>query len=174
MLNFSIDIFERLIKDFRLVGGDISLDRNLKKLPRAFTVLKRIKLSYGVSLDYVVVGPSAIWIFLVEDQEGKVVFDGDELFQNGKIQKGLIAWALEKSYALKGFLKNNLKHDFEVVSLIVFSNPRADIGSVPQVIRGTHIASARTVISLVRDFKGEIIDEETRAILIKILKKQHG
>jgi len=174
LLNFSIDIFERLIKDFRLIGGDIGLDRNLKKLPREFAVLKRIKLSYGISLDYVVVGPSVIWIFIVEDQEGKVVFDGDELSQDGKILKGLITRALEKLYTLREFLKNHLKRDFGVAPLVIFSNPRADIESVPQVIRGTYVASARTVISLVRDFKGETIDEETRAILIKILKKQHG
>ena len=83
----------------------------LKKLPNEYCVFQDIKMSRG-NVDFVVLGPTGLFVVEVKSHHGEVEFDGQELTNNGKrFEKDFLKQAKGEALQISNFLKNNLQQD---------------------------------------------------------------
>src|SRR3989344_7814484 len=130
LLDLVFELIQRSMKQMQLMGDMMSFGRDLKKLEKGFQVIPKARLPNGAIADYVVVGPSGIWLVTVKDEEGKISFNGDELVQDNVVLKSVITQSLQKSYTLSELLKNKLNRDFKVAAVIAFMSPRIDLNDM--------------------------------------------
>ncbi len=94
----------------------------LKKLPNEYCVFQDIKMRRG-NVDFVVLGPTGLFVVEVKSHHGEVEFDGQELTNNGKrFEKDFLKQAKGEALQISNFLKNKLQQDVFIQSIVVFSN----------------------------------------------------
>ena len=169
-LDIAFEIIQLSKKQVQLMGDMMSFGRNIKKLEKGFQVLSKPKLPNNAVADYVIAGPSGVWLITAKDKEGKVVFNGDDLVQNNVILRGIITQSLEKSYILSELLKSKLNRDFKIAAVITFISPKVDLADTPNMIRGVYITSRQKINDLIENTDVQILDTGTIEEIIKVLK----
>src|SRR3989344_2199835 len=96
LLDILIEIILHSIKEVQLMTESLSFSKDIRKLSEGFYAIPKVFLLNNLKADYIVVGSSGIWLIDIEDNDGKVEFNGDELVQGGVVLKGLATKALEK------------------------------------------------------------------------------
>jgi hypothetical protein len=170
LLDIAFEIGHLSFKQIELMGDVMKFGRDLRKLSKGFQVLSNIVLPNNTKADYIVAGPSGIWLITVKDKEGKITFNGDELAQDEIVLKGLLTESLAKSYALGELLKKKLNRDIKVASVVSFSSFKADLGDTPNIIRGVYVSSRQKLVSLIEDTDYQILDGGAIDEIVKILK----
>ena len=171
LLDIVFEIFQRSMKQVQLIGDMMGFGRDLKKLEKGFQVLSKAKLPNSAVADYVVVGPSGVWLVTAKDKGGKVSFNGDELVQDDTVLKGIITQSLQKSYTLSQLLKSKLNRDFKVAAVVAFMSSKIDLGDMPNMIRGVYITSRQKTNSLIENTDVQILDVGVIGEIVKTLKK---
>ena len=171
LLDVVIEVILSSVKELRLMGGAMGFSRDIHKLSGAFHLLTKVSLPNNLKADFVAVGSSGVWLVDVKDGDGVIIFNGDDLAQNGVVLKGLLPKVLEKSYALAEFLKTKLNRDLRVAPVIAFSSPQANTDSVPKNVRGVYISSRKNITSVIENTDFQVIDKNTIEEVYKALKK---
>ena len=171
LIDIAFEVIQRSMGQLQLIGDMMGFGRDLKKLEKGFQVLSKTKLPNSAVADYVVVGPSGVWLITVKDKSGKVSFNGDELVQDSAILKGIITQSLQKSYTLSELLKSKLSRDFKVAAVIVFMSPKINLGDMPNMIRGVYITSRQKTNTLIENTDVQILDAGIIEEIVKTLKK---
>jgi len=168
------DIFIEIIigasKEVNLIADAIGFSRELKKLSDSFRFVSAVELSGGQKADHVIVGSSGVWLLMIQEGEGDVYFNGDDIVQNQIVLRGLISNTLEKSYSMAVHLKKNLNKDFRVTPVLVFSNSKVKLVQMPNVVRGVHVAVSQDVIALVENTDVQLVDKNTIDEIYNLLK----
>jgi len=171
LLDIFIEIILAAVKQFRLMGQTMSFGRDIKKISGIFWIASNVSLSSNLKADFVVVGSSGVWLVSVQDDGGKIEFNGDDLVQNSIILRGLLTKTLEKAYSLAGLIKRNLNRDFIISPVIAFSSPQASLESVPKSVRGVYLASRKDIVSLIENTDIQLIDENMIKEIYSIISK---
>lgn len=170
LLDLGIEIIIKAAKQFRLMSQVMGFDVDIKKISSGFRVVRGAILKNNSKVDYAVAGSSGVWSVTIQDGQGPVIFNGDDLLQNGIALKGLLAKSLEKSYTLASMLKEKLNRDFIVSPVITFSNPNAIFEAIPKMVRGVYITSGKDAVALIENTDVQLIDNNTIEEIYKILK----
>lgn len=111
-------------KFYRGRKGEDTISDDLEVLPNDFHIFINITIPGGYgNVDFVVLGPTGLFIVEVKSHHGEVDFDGQELTNNGKrFEKDFIKQAKGEALQISNFLKNKLQRDVFVQSIVVFSN----------------------------------------------------
>ena len=171
LLDIVFEVIQRSMAQLQLIGDMMGFGRDLKKLEKGFQVLSKPKLPNNAIADYVVVGPSGVWLITTKDMAGKVSFNGDELVQDNAVLKGIITQSLQKSYTLSELLKSKLSRDFKVAAVVVFISPKIDLGDMPNMIRSVYITSRQKVNALIENTDVQILDSGIIGEIVKTIKK---
>ena len=172
ILDIIFEVLTRSLKQMKLMMEISGFAKDLHKISGEFHVVSKFTFANGVQTDHIVVGSSGVWMITVKDDEGKIIFNGDDLIQGGVILTGLITRSLEKSYGLASYLKQKVGRDIKVAPVIAFSSLRADLTEMPKSVRGVFISSRKDAVSLVENTDFQLIDKKTIEEIYNILSKK--
>ena len=167
-----MEVTTKGLRQLKFTAEGITFIGELKKISKGFHVVPAVALPNNLKADYVIVGSSGVWLVIIQDGSGKIIFDGDDLIQNGQVLRGLLTKAHEKSYSLAGVLKEKLGRDIIVASVVAFSSSSADAGSVPKTVRGVYIVVRKDLVPLIENTDMQLIDQNTIEEVNKILKNK--
>lgn len=95
-----------------------------KTLSDDYTIYRNaiIRREYG-DIDFILIGPTGIFILEVKSHNGLIKLEGNQLIRNGnKLEKDFLKQARGKALALHNFLKDRLQVDIFVIPVVVFAN----------------------------------------------------
>ena len=112
--------------------GEDAVFAELVKLPNDYLVFRDIILTKG-NIDFVVARSNQIFSIEVKSHSGRISFNGEILLKNGyPFREGdLINQTWREGKEVKEFLQHKLGHEVQVVSLLVFSEPKAYVDIDP-------------------------------------------
>lgn len=172
ILDIVFEVISRSTKEMRLVSETMGFGKDIRKISEGFHVVSKLILPSNLKADYMIVGSSGVWFITVKDGWGKIMFNGDELTQNGIVLSGAVTRALETGYSLAGYLKEKLGRDIKVAPVIAFSSLRADLGEMPKTVRGVFISSRKDIIPLIENTDFQLVDKKTIEEVYNILKRR--
>ncbi len=141
--------------------GDVLLN----DLPKSYINLPDINLERKGNIDYVLVGPTGIWIIEVKSHVGNMTFDGTALRRGGKLlEKDFLKQSWAEAYSVKNLLKQKIGRDFFVQPVIVFSNSRAKMKFGFNKVRGVYIINLNWLSKLVLRGEYALKTEDVEAI----------
>lgn len=170
LLDIFIEIILNCTKELMLIGENMAISREIHKLGNDFKLLSKVSLTNNLKSDFIVIGSSGVWLLNIKDDDGTVVFNGDDLVQNGEVLKGLMIKVLEKSFSFAEMIKKNINKDIRVAPVVVFSSPKIKL-DCPSIIRGVYISSKKNIVSLIDNTDFQILDNKTIEEIYKIPKK---
>lgn len=171
ILDIFLEVISKSVKDIRLMTEMMGFAKDIRKISAGSHVVSKFILPNRAKTDFIAVGSSGVWLITVKDNDGKLIFNGDELLQDGVVQAGLITKSLEKAYALSSFLKEKLGRDIKVAPVIAFSSPQADLSEVQKSVRGVFISSRKDIVSLIENTDFQLIDTKTVEEIYNLIKK---
>lgn len=171
ILDIFLELIFKSLKDLRLMAETMGFGKDIRKISAGSYVVSKFVLPNHAKTDYIAVGSSGVWLVTVKDDGGKIMFNGDELLQDGVVLGGLITQSLEKAYSLTGFLKEKLGRDIKVAPVIAFSSLQADLSEMPKSVRGVFISSRKDIVSLVENTDFQLVDSKTIEEIYNLIKK---
>ena len=170
ILDIFIEVILHSAKEVRLMTEIMGFSKELHKLSDGFHLASKVALPNNLKAEHVVIGSSGVWLIDVKDNDGKVEFNGDDLVQENVVLSGVITKVLEKSFTLADFLKKKLGREFKVAPVIAFSSFKANLDTVPKMVKGVYISSRKNTVSLIENTDFQIIDKNTIEEIYKLIK----
>lgn len=110
-------------------GGERRVKTVLRKLDERFRVLGNVVIGNKGDIDFVVVGPTGVWVIEVKSHKGRIRVDGDRLLRDNKIfDKDFLRQVRGATYALKDELRKRFPQQLYIQPAVVFSSPYAKLG----------------------------------------------
>ena len=117
---------------YRGIFGEAVVRFELTKLDDRFFVFQGLRLPGRIDdIDYVVYGPTGIFVIEVKSHKGIISFNGNELLRNGyKIEgKDFIKQTMGEAFKLHNFLFLTSNKDLFVSPILCFSDPSTHVDS---------------------------------------------
>jgi hypothetical protein len=140
---------------YRGWGGERAIKKELENLPKNFTVFQGLKIGkHKGDIDFVVLGPTGIFLLEVKSHKGEIGFNGLDLTLNGKSFNGKspLRQVHGETWALKKYLALHTKKDFFIHSVLVFSNPRAEVHFGYNPIANIYVVDKNSLLGLFERF----------------------
>lgn len=110
-------------------GGEKEVRLVLKGLDNRFRILGSVVIGRKGDMDFVVVGPTGVWVIEVKSHKGRIRVEGKTLVRDGKqFDKNFVRQVMGASYALKDALRHRIAKQVHIQSVVVFSSPQARVG----------------------------------------------
>lgn len=121
------------IKDAQIriqgAGGELGVRMTLRGLDDRFRVLGSVVIGKKGDIDFIVVGPTGVWVIEVKSHKGRIRAEGSVLLRDGKpFDKNFIRQVWGATYALKDVLKDGFPGKVFIQPVVVFSSPYAKLG----------------------------------------------
>lgn len=171
ILDIILEIIFKSLKEIRLMADMMGFGKDIRKVSEGFYVVSKLILPDGQKSDYVVIGSSGVWAITVKDDAGKIMFNGDELIQDGVVLAGAVSKSLQLAYGLAGYIKEKLGRDVRVAPVIAFSSFKVDMSEMQKTVRGVFISSRKDTVPLIENTDFQLIDKKTIDDIYNILKK---
>ena len=110
--------------------GECEVGSELEKvLGDEYTVFPDVKINEFANIDFVVIGPTGVFVLEVKNDKGKIDFDGDNLTNNGvPFEKNILNQAMQDEALLLGDLfKSRFSKEIFVTPVIVFADFNAKL-----------------------------------------------
>jgi hypothetical protein len=152
-----------------LKGEDV-VGLELLELSDNFAVYQDVKVSgYGGNIDFVVEGPTGIFVVEVKGHKGKIEFDGHTLCKDGKaLEHDFLKQACAEAFKLHEFIQTKTSEYVYINPIIVFSSPFASIRfGKKKVADKAYVINKRWLVDFIKTFKNK---EYTHARYEAVLK----
>ncbi len=112
----------------------------LYKLPEGWHYDSNLILKNNGNIDYVVIGPTGIWVVEVKSHQGMITLQDGQLVRNGaSFEKNFLKQVWAEAYALRDFLKEKLQRDFKIQPMLLFSSRGARLKFGKRPVNGVYI-----------------------------------
>ena len=164
---------KRYIKFNQGKKGEGSVCYELHKLSDDYLVFQDINLAGHGNIDFVVVGPSGIFTVEVKSHKGVIGFNGTELTKNGHTfkERNFLDQAMAETLSVNSFLKNQIRVDFFVEPVIVFSSFLARLKFSFNKQKNVYVINKRILIKLILS-QPKLLSTEQINIVKDILYKK--
>lgn len=110
-------------------GGELGVKMVLRGLDDRFRVLGSVVIGNKGDMDFVVVGPTGVWVIEVKSHKGRIRIENSRLLRDNRpFEKDFIRQAWGATYALKDALKKRIAKPLHIQPVVVFSSPQAKLG----------------------------------------------
>lgn len=110
-------------------GGELGVRMTLRGLDDRFRVLGSVVISNKGDMDFVVVGPTGVWVIEVKSHKGRIRIENNRLLRDNRpFDKDFLRQVWGASYALKDVLKKGIARPLHIQPVVVFSSPYAKLG----------------------------------------------
>lgn len=123
----------KIIKDTQVriqgAGGELGVRMTLRGLDDRFRVLGSVVIGNKGDMDFVVVGPTGVWVIEVKSHKGRIRIENNQLLRDNKpFDKNFLRQVWGATYALKDELKKRVHMNLQIQPVVVFSSPYAKLG----------------------------------------------
>lgn len=165
----------RAVRFKKGISGEAETLQELNLLSPEYKVFKNIKFEglYG-NIDFVVVGPTGIYLIESKKVSGLIDFDGKELLCGGKLleNKHVLYLVRDQYWKLHNYLKDVLKEDIFVLPIIVFVNGnfKKEFGFSPitEQTRVLHLSDLCRFITSQPQYSYKVSVEEVHRVIEKL------
>ncbi len=114
---------------FRGREGERIILKELQKLPAEFRVFCDVKIQPPYNIDFVVAGPTGVFIIEVKSHAGKIDYQNSRISINGLVpqEKDFLKQAKGEARSVADYLKNKAVNISWVHSILAFSHPSATL-----------------------------------------------
>ncbi|OGM92838.1 hypothetical protein A2333_00570 [Candidatus Wolfebacteria bacterium RIFOXYB2_FULL_49_7] len=131
-------------------GGEACVRVALKGLDDRFRVLESVVIGNKGDIDFVVVGPTGVWVIEVKSHKGRIRIEGGRLLRNEKpFDKNFIRQVWGATYALKDALKRRMPKQLHMQPVVAFSSKHARVGVDLQKIDNAYVVGVDRLIRLI-------------------------
>lgn len=110
-------------------GGELSVRMTLRGLDDRFRVLGSVVIGNKGDIDFVVVGPTGVWVVEVKSHKGRIRVENNRLLRDNRpFDKDFLRQVWGATYALKDELKRRISKTLHIQPVVVFSSPYAKLG----------------------------------------------
>lgn len=151
-------------------GGELGVRMTLRGLDDRFRVLGSVVIGKKGDIDFVVVGPTGVWVVEVKSHKGRIRAEGSILLRDGKpFDKNFIRQVWGATYALKDALKDRFPGKVFIQPIVVFSSPYAKLGVEWNKVEDAFVIGLDQLIRLIerkeaQRLNAEEIEKITQAI----------
>ena len=134
--------------------GEKQVRKTLKKLPDNFSVFEDVRVGDKKgNIDFIVVGPTGLFLLEVKSFSGSVDFDGRELTLNGKVfrNRNFLRQVHGEVWALKQFLEGSGLVPY-INSVLVFSSGRARLNFGFHPVENVYVIHKDSLQKLLHQF----------------------
>lgn len=129
LIKFLLGVFSRIKVRMQGAGGELGVKLTLKGLDDRFRVLGSVVIGNKGDIDFVVIGPTGVWVIEVKSHKGRIRIENGRLLRDGKqFDKNFIRQVWGATYALKDELRGRFPKTLHMQPLVVFSSPYAKLG----------------------------------------------
>jgi len=122
------------------------------------------------NIDFVVLGPTGIFTIEVKSHRGNIDFNGQKLIRKGIPFYGdFLKQALTEALSFHDYIKNKIKQDIFVQSVLVFSSQYAKLNFNPGLINNVFVLTSNDIISFLSK-QSRILNSEEIIQLKEILE----
>lgn len=123
----------KIMKDTQVriqgAGGELGVKMTLRGLDDRFRVLGSVVIGNKGDMDFIVVGPTGVWVIEVKSHKGRIRIENDRLLRDNKpFDKNFLRQVWGATYALKDELKKRIHMNLHIQPVVVFSSPYAKLG----------------------------------------------
>jgi len=107
--------------------GEYAIFYELKKLTNSYLIFQDIKIPNGKgNIDFVVLGPTGIFLIEAKSHSGNITFNGKELLiNNHQFEKDVLKQTMWQSLELHHFILGKSNEDYFINPILVFSSNHA-------------------------------------------------
>ncbi|HBT74477.1 TPA: hypothetical protein DEB29_00485 [Candidatus Wolfebacteria bacterium] len=110
-------------------GGELGVRITLRGLDDRFRVLGSVVIGNKGDMDFVVVGPTGVWVIEVKSHKGRIRVENNRLLRDNRpFDKDFLRQVWGATYALKDTLRARFPKVVHVQPVVVFSSPYAKLG----------------------------------------------
>lgn len=122
-----------IVKDIQVrmqgASGELGVKMTLRGLDERFRVLGSVVIGNKGDMDFIVVGPTGVWVIEVKSHKGRIRIENNRLFRDNKpFDKDFIRQVWGATYALKDEMKKRVAMNLHIQPVVVFSSPYAKLG----------------------------------------------
>lgn len=156
---------------WRGIEGEEIVESEASWLPEKFEILENLTINGHGDVDMVIVGPTGIWMIEVKSHSGRIDFNGEELTRNGEVlEKNFLKQAWAEAYAVRDTLKENLKREFTVQPVVVFSSSDAQMNFGMKPVKGVYVIGLRWLRKLIQGNEIQRLSNEMVKDIVKVLQ----
>ena len=154
VIGILLKLFWNAVRDIRVrtqgARGEAGVRSALKGLDDRFRVLGSVVVGNKGDMDFVVVGPTGVWVIEVKSHKGRIRIEGGRLLRNEKpFDKNFIRQAWGATYALKDVLKRCMPKKLHIQPVVVFSSRHARVGVDLQKIDDAYVVGLDRLVRLI-------------------------
>ena len=154
VIGILVKMLLNVLRDIRVrtqgAGGEAAARVVLRRLDDRFRVLGSVVIGNKGDIDFVVVGPTGIWVVEVKSHKGRMRIEGGRILRNGKaFDKNFIRQVWGATYALKDVLKRRLPERLRIQPVVVFSSKHAMVGIDLQKVEDAYVVGLDQLVRLI-------------------------
>lgn len=151
--------------------GENDIKDEFPKLPPGYTFVRNIETENQGNFDYVILGPTGIWMVEVKSHKGYVTFNGDTLLRYGQpFEKDFLKQTYRESKVLEKMIQEQLHMSIPVQPILVFSNPQAHMKLGQRTYKGVYVIQRSWLMSLITRGNGKYLTIETMKKIVEFLR----
>jgi hypothetical protein len=135
--------------------GEAEIKQELHSLSDDYSVFQGIVLTKGKGdIDFIVVGPTGIFILEVKSFGGNIEFNGSNLTLNGRLLRGssLLRQVHGEVWALKNYLQQETGRNSYIHPILVFASPHATMNFGYNPVSNVYIVQREFLLGLFNFF----------------------
>ncbi len=133
-------------------AGELLVFNTLKQLPDDNHVLQDINLGSVGNIDFVLTRPNEVFSLEVKNHAGRVSFDGRKLLWNGRpFPKNILSQVRLQERILKDFLFHKMGHEFPIIPVLVFANPKCYV-DINGPVLGIPVIHQRVLFNFLQNY----------------------
>lgn len=148
-------------------GGEAAVRAALKGLDGRFHVLGSVVIGNKGDIDFVVVGPTGVWVIEVKSHKGRMNIEGGRIMRNGKsFDKNFIRQVWGATYALKDVVKRQVPKQIFMQPVVAFSSRHAMLGGSVQKVDDAYVVGIDQLVKLIERYEAQrLTADETERIV---------
>lgn len=151
-------------------GEDI-VENSLRILSDEYTVIRSVIIPGAKSdIDFVVIGPSGIFVLEAKSHSGSITFHDGWFYKNGiKVEKNFYTQTYSAKKHLEEYIQKTLGIKLSVIPYIVFSRASINICIQEKEYKGVSIMGSAEVVNNIQGVTSQFIGKEMREKIVDVL-----
>lgn len=151
--------------------GENDIKSEFSQFPSGYTFLRNIETENQGNLDYVILGPTGMWVVEVKSHHGNITFNGDILLRYGhSFERDFLKQTYRESKVLEQMIQERLNMTIPVQPILVFSSPKAHMKLGQRQYKGVYVIQRSWLRPLITKTNGKYLTDDTNKKIVEILK----
>lgn len=151
--------------------GENDIKDEFPKFPPSYTFVRNIETENQGNFDYVILGPTGIWMVEVKSHKGYITFNGDTLLRHGQpFEKDFLKQTYRESKVLEQMIQEQLHMSIPVQPVLVFSSPKAHMKLGQGTYKGVYVIQRSWLMSLITKGNGKYLTIKTMKKITEFIR----